>query len=463
MSNEIKKGSPKTILILKSNPLSLQSAEQFLLSRDWSVLSATRLIDSVQIFFENKVDYFFLCANHPEKKVKQFPQLFKPFSELQFISYIDLSNASNMALLQEIAVPYQVLPPVSGPAIERLVLRIEKEAKQATASNKKNTVNPLQNPEERKKIQDSIIQFLEAPDETTPTSETETALASTAKKNGFSNVEILAEHESRVKKQHLSSSTKKDKDYPYLTNIDSSEKQEPLPKSSPDFKNKIENILDSSVKPSSSSLPIEKIEIAQDCICFKVDATTFRGFLVAAMGKNRKIDTELLLAIQNKLVEVLQQEGALLNNNKPMEIHIRSVNFESWALEKAEFLKKSIHDGSEVVLAFFPVRKTNILVKESEEQEMLNIDLNDLATDTPVTFDIYVYLPANNKYILYTPKNGLFLSAQKDRLKVKGITQMHAKKEVEEEIQKYHAENTLNNSISDYQNSLPKAPNKKAE
>jgi hypothetical protein len=46
----------------------------------------------------------------------------------------------------------------------------------------------------------------------------------------------------------------------------------------------------------------------------------------------------------------------------------------------------------------------------------------------------------------------MFLSSQKDRLKAKGIDKMHAKKDSADDIKKYHAENSLNNSIIDFEN-----------
>jgi len=450
MSDESKKESPKAILILKSNPLTLQSAEQFLLSRGFAVMSTTNLTDAVQFIFENKIDYFILCANHTQKKVKQFPRLFKQFTDLQFITYTDMANTPNMALLQEIGVPYQVLPPVSGPAIERVIFRIEKEVKLSKDSSKKNSIHDPKNLDARQKAQESIKKFFETEDETSNIPKIETN-NSPLNDGGSSSVESFSDYENRIKKQMNNFTSRKEKDYPFLTDVAPVEKEKPLHKPSPEFQKKVESIIDSSVNNTHSSLPVEKIERAQNCICFKIEGTTFRGFLVAAMGKNRKMDEELLLAVQNKLIEALQQEGANIDGNKPMEVKIRPVNFEEWALEKAEFLKKSIHDGNEVAMAFFPVNKISPTFGSSVAQDMLSIDIEDLATDTPVSFDIYVHLPANNKYILYTPKNGLFLSSQKGRLKAKGIDKMHAKKDSAEDIRKYHVENTLNSSILDFE------------
>ena len=67
-------------------------------------------------------------------------------------------------------------------------------------------------------------------------------------------------------------------------------------------------------------------------------------------------------------------------------------------------------------------------------------------------FDVYVYLPENNKYVIYTPKGGTFYTRQKDRLLEKGVQRMHLKKESIGDVKRYRAQNYLNDKISQYKN-----------
>lgn len=447
--------SVKTILILKSNPMTLQSAEQFLRTRGWSVMSTHNLSDAIHFLFENKIDYFLICANHPQKKVKTFPKILKQYPELKLVTYTDMANTPNMAILQEMGIPYQVLPPVSGPAVERVIFRIEKDETQIkNQANKKNSLLSPENSTLRKKAQENLSKFFESESDDPPPNLENLNLLSTSNDSATMNIETFSDYEERVKKQTLgasnSKSVKKENDYPYLT--DNERPQKPAG-SNEEFQKGVENALLSSVKPSQAQAPIEKIELAQNCICFNIESKTFRGYLVAAMGKNRRLDDELLSAVQLKLSEVIKDTNQNINDNKPLEIKIKAVDFENWAIEKAEFLKKSIHDGNEVAMAFFPQNSLSPQLGKSDTSDMISINIDDLASDVPLSFDIYVHLPANNKYILYTPKNGMFLSTQRERLKAKGIDKMHTKKDSEEDIQKSHVENTLNKSIKDFENS----------
>ncbi len=461
MTDSADNESPKAILILKSNPLALQSAEQFLRTRGWQIHSTVSLTDSVQILFGKKIDYFLICANHSQKKVKTFPRLLSQFQNLRIIAYTDIANTMNMAILQELGIPYQILPPVSGPAIERMIFRIEKDLFQLKDNTKNNPLKgfleSLGTPNARKKVQEKLNLFF------SNDNEENIPQLDTPELEITEQVESFAEYEERIRKhsagefaKELTSTGGTDKSYPYLADTNG-DKRSHLPKSPTSFQQGIKYALDSSVKQTTSPMPVQKIGRAQDCICLSVESENFRGFLVAVMGQNRRFDDELLMNIQTKLFEFLRNEGLMVSEDKPMEIKIRPVDFEDWALEKAEFLKKSIHDGNEVAMAFFPTEKIAPNFGKSEAIDMISIDIDDLATDVPVTFDVYVHLPANNKYILYTPKGGLFMNSQKERLKAKGVDKMHTKKESTQEIKKYHAENTLNNSIQDFENTSGKS------
>jgi hypothetical protein len=194
--------------------------------------------------------------------------------------------------------------------------------------------------------------------------------------------------------------------------------------------------------------PEARLGQIDNCLCLSVEAGVLRGFLVAAMAPNRRFDIPLITRIQKKLLEYLRKEGLAVNSSdEHMEITIRPVYFEAWAVEKAEFLKKSVHQGSEIALAFFPVDRVKPNIGPSKSEDMISVDIDDLVDDTPVSFDVFIHFPVNNKYILYVPKGRTFNTAQKQRLKAKGVTQMHTNKDATSEVNRYHVQNTLNESI----------------
>jgi hypothetical protein len=192
---------------------------------------------------------------------------------------------------------------------------------------------------------------------------------------------------------------------------------------------------------------ITKIENSTNVACITVDSPRFSGYLVAALGKNRKVDKAFIDSIKTKLFAYLKANGEVVNNEDSMGIKIQEVEFESWAIEQAEFLRKSVHDGDEVAMAFFPHQDLSTKLEDSASQKMVKMSVDELKEDIAVEFDLYMYMPANNKYLLYTPQGMPFYGKQKENLQGKGVTHMHLRRESVGEVKKYRAQNYLNDKI----------------
>lgn len=196
---------------------------------------------------------------------------------------------------------------------------------------------------------------------------------------------------------------------------------------------------------------VAKLEESTSAACIVVESARFSGYLVAVMGNNRKFDKTFIETIKQRLFKFLKANGEDVSDNDAMDVKIKQVDFEPWALEYADFLRKSVHQGHEVAMAFFPRSPIKTLLEESDHQDMAKIQLMDLQGDRQVEFDLYVYLPSNNKYVLYTPKGGVFYNKQMDRLKKQGVTHMHIQKAAVQEVSKYHAQNYLNGMVEDFE------------
>ncbi len=194
----------------------------------------------------------------------------------------------------------------------------------------------------------------------------------------------------------------------------------------------------------------EEISQSSNVACIQVESPRFSGYLVCAMGRDRKIDKTFIDIIKQRLLRFLKESGEEMRDKDTLNLKIQAVNFTTWALEQAEFLKKSVHDGDEIAIAFFPTKIQDPDLQSSVSEKMVMIHMNELKDDAPVEFDMYIFMPENNKYLLYTPQGRPFYGKQKDRLKDKGITHMHLRKEAAPNVQKYRAQNFLNDKISAY-------------
>lgn len=220
--------------------------------------------------------------------------------------------------------------------------------------------------------------------------------------------------------------------------------------------------LDESVKINGEKQKKTEISKSSNVACITVDGPKFKGYLVCALGKNRKIDQSLINTIQDKLFSFLKLNGEDVTKEDTMSLKIQEVEFESWAFHQAEFLRKSLHDGEEIAIAFFPTKTLDAELSESASQKMLKLSIDDLKPDKPIEFDLYMFMPENNKYILYTPQGMVIYANQIDRLKLKGVGHMHLRKEAVHDVKKYKAQNFLNDKIASYQNKANQDKSKSA-
>lgn len=117
----------KRIVILKATPASLFSAESFLKNRSWQVTSVMELKQILALALAKKVDYVFLSVDHASPKVSLLPKLLSQAVGIPVVIFGEGLSARGNQAIRESNHPYVLNPPVSGPAIERIILRIERD------------------------------------------------------------------------------------------------------------------------------------------------------------------------------------------------------------------------------------------------------------------------------------------------------------------------------------------------
>jgi hypothetical protein len=198
---------------------------------------------------------------------------------------------------------------------------------------------------------------------------------------------------------------------------------------------------------SEDVVPIER---ASNIACITIESPRFSGYLVCALGKNRKIDEKFVEEVQRKLVKFLVDNGEPAKEKDTLSMKIQEVDFTEWALQEAEFLRTSVHNGDEIAMAFFPTNDLEVKLEVSASEKMVKLSIDDLKEDAVVEFDLYIFMPGNNKYLLYTPQGMRFYGNQKNRLREKGVSHIHLRKESASSVKKYKAQNFLNEKIESY-------------
>lgn len=565
-------------------------AENFLKNRNWIVGSSTNLREALAYIIQKKPQYVLLSADHPNKKVRMLPKMLSQAFPVKVIGFAEKSTGLSQKQLNEMALEYNLYPPVSGPAIERIVLKIKKdeEHKAQNAANPKagregaasgsgddtitfkgDTMSGEDLKASFESARAALSQLVGSDDESGPTtagsmgggdsnnpsgpaymggmggshndshtnadgfrkdsgmiiqkglpenSQTNNgpifqqgagahqsgaaymgkmagvtpnsqahqegpaegesfeawaermrkAAEMTAQQQGHDGPELsmpqqtneaggaddtsawegLTPEEQAAKRrgktapimesQHVPKKTKKD----YTIK---GSRHEDLSQQSIIIRG-AQQALDETVNLKDEE-DAQAVEKASNIACITVSSPKFNGYLVCAMGKNRKMDKSMIDTIQKRLSGFLRANGETITEKDTMDMKIQEVDFTDWALEQAEFLRRSVHDGDEIAMAFFPTNDLEVALEDSASEKMLKMSLDDLKADVALEFDLYIYMPENNKYLLYTPQGQPFYGDQKGRLKDKGINHMHLRKDNSHNVKKYKAQNFLNEKI----------------
>ncbi|MEQ1723867.1 MAG: hypothetical protein ABL930_11875, partial [Pseudobdellovibrio sp.] len=99
--------------------------------RNFEVHSESDIKEALVKVLELKPDYIFIAWDHPNPKVNQLPYIISQATTAPAVVYIMSNTKEASRRLNICKIEPKLYPPISGPAIERLILKFGKNAEQA--------------------------------------------------------------------------------------------------------------------------------------------------------------------------------------------------------------------------------------------------------------------------------------------------------------------------------------------
>lgn len=497
----------KSLLIIKSQAQGLTGVENFLKNREWKLFSTIALKDALAYMVQNQPAFVMISVDHPNKRVRKLAKVLPQAFPCCVIMFAEQAIPSSLKALSDTHAEYILNPPATGPAVERTVNKFYKDQARKQAAGQSIDRVKLGDGEdkvisikgENVSAQSLLAQLMN--EDGNNSSHGNAIIMGDETDNGASYYD--PSHVGHYNPQaggsqpqgplhHNSQDPHSDPKKPAgyrpptegLEDVEAPYREGQKPKTgggwtaqnkaakgngyipsddelSPDTKNQRDSIilkgtkeaLDKSVVRSATTADeVQYIDQSSNVACIVIESTRFSGYLVAAMGKNSKIDEKFIDRIREKLFKFLSDNGEKVENGEDaMQIKIKQVPFEDWAMECAEFLRKSVHQGEEVAMAFFPHSNVRAHFEESASEQMLALSLTDIKPDESVQFNLYVYLERNQKYVLYTPRGGKIYQNQIEKLQGQGVSHVHMLKSDVQDFNKYRAQNYLNGKIEEYE------------
>ncbi|QDK37090.1 hypothetical protein [Bdellovibrio sp. NC01] len=492
----------RSLLIIKSHAQGLAPAESFLKNRDWVIKSTANLKEALIYLVQNQPQFVMVSIDHPNRKVRNLPKVLTQAFPVVVIAFSETASAANLKILSETSAEYAIFPPITGPSIERTVNKYYKDLqtkglsassrdsswgqaeggqagmisiKGANGSNEASAnflAQFLAGDNDDQALMGSLSSKLDASqqgsqgDAMHARSSSSQADANPSNANGISALEknnpfANAMQADEPKQADYHPSQKKNNGPGWApTEMPAPSKERPGAESL-DYDRKRLAGQDSLMSQGARDAlekscinftePVVELEKATNMACILVESSRFSGYLIAAMAKDKKMDTLFIDKVRSRLFKFLRDNGEQLPDSETMPIKVKEVPFEDWALEHADFLRKSAHNGEEIAMAFFPRRDLKVKLLDCSDEEMAAIHIDELSSDIPVEFNVYIYLPRNNKYLLYTPCGGTFMHNQKERLVNSGVSHLHILRLELAGLDKYRAQNFLNDKINEFQ------------
>lgn len=501
----------KTLFVVKATERTL-GFEIFLRNRGWDVVATHDLKQALSGLFRHKIHCVLIAVDHPNPKCLKLPGVIAQTLKVPMILFAESMSQMAMGHLRASTHPYIIAPPVSGPAIERMLLKIEKDQNAApvesrdstsgnisiSGSNDANTAIHMQG----KSTLEQMVHLFEGDESSGGTVldrhavNPGSALSATGSlapprlggsprsgesvptnpRNALDNLKLpdglgaTNGGETASAKAHGAVSRQASKtNAQALHQTKASPNKLPKDSRSPKKHGRrprtdeemfeetsililgVEQALkNASVQISLFDSPIQKIDANSRVACFEVTADSFSGAMILAFGSKHSTGETFSSEFKDSLLGYLENHGISVSMNEMPGFHLQNASLEEWSIDEAVFLRKSVHHDGEVVAAFFPHQQIDDRIHLSAEAHMSRLQLEEIRRDVHLEFDIYLYFPVNRKYIRYAAKGRNMFDTQRTRLEAGGVTDVHIRKENERDVTRYHVQNFLNDKIRFY-------------
>lgn len=188
----------------------------------------------------------------------------------------------------------------------------------------------------------------------------------------------------------------------------------------------VENGLERICRPAADTLMA--LTSTEQVGVFPVESPAFPGYLVLAWPHEEMRAIEPFFKQAQAIIQSVFNETNIQAHLEPgFFVTLPPVDFSAWGKEKAAFSFITTHGSGELGVAFFPTFKPIPKPRPGSDKNMFSIGLENISTEHPVTFKMYLHLKKNKKYFLYLRNGRQLQPEQKNRLEGNQVTDLYMK------------------------------------
>lgn len=394
-----------TLFFIASPKYKLTAVENFLKKRNYDVHVATDVKAGLLKLIEVQPDIVFIALDQGSPKIDALPQIIGQCVQTNIIPFAHSNTREAIKKLDESVFSNKIFPPLSGPAVERMSLKLKANAKTGDLQSK-----------HLKNLDLVVNGFFDQLNE---------------KQKGKTEDKNEQQNKIKGKTKEL-----KDKNFFYSTAKKkkiSSEQKDNLKKNFEDsIKSDLSDILETCQNDTSSNIiPLKEKKTIH---CLLVQSKDWTGHLMAYSNTN--LESHLLEPVFKNWVS---KEFQYFNDQEShvfFEIEINLHDFQVWVENKAEYFETLKVNDSELMLSFVGIEPKHLLMEFDEEHDLVDVHLDWVPLKTELHLSLYLHLPENKKFLLYTPKNQQMSDNQRQRLVENRVERLYSPIEFEEEVKR---------------------------
>ncbi len=442
------------VFFFKANAPDLKAVEAYLTKRGYEVMAENDFGQALAKIMHFDPAFLFIAWDHPNPRIHAIPRFIAQNSLATIIPFIQSTSRDQLRQLEGSGFTHKIYPPVSGPAIIRAILKIEKESVNSATDTAKAAASVKMTSHIRitsKKKSEDAEAFLQSLAK-------EPTNVVTQSSSGGSSYEKASVHVQKgnrgdlIKYNKAKLSTLSQK----LSQALNAEKIQPALKLSlkDEFQSRIKNQIQDVTQAYLESEILPKIKLEdfatdfyQKLLCLIVQSDSWCGYLlIASQIQINNSDYQIILQnwLQSQFINMNE-----ISENDYFEIQLqnREIDLKSWAKTNSDYMEIIENENSEVLISFFSIDPKYLILELSEAYQMLEVPLDIVPSDQKIQLSLFLHLPDNKKYILYTPAEQILSAQQKRKLQEKNVEKLFTPMDFEKELNKLKAEHYLNETV----------------
>ena len=156
-----------------------------------------------------------------------------------------------------------------------------------------------------------------------------------------------------------------------------------------------------------------------------IKSKSFSGYLVSGQSDDLT-NPELMKKVYQNLQDEMQKHGETLSMlGACLELELKPISFKELARHQADFVLNSKQGSNEISFAYLPV---DTLPEAFSEEEMTAVEKHFFVESQYLTFDVFLHMPKNQKYVHFLKRGASFSTEAISRLDGFGVKKLFIKK-----------------------------------